>query len=31
MIQTLNLSFMHYFELQKFEFKQLIDGMSINF
>ena len=29
-IQSINTSFMHYFKLQKFEFKQLIDNMTIN-
>ena len=28
---SINSFFMHYFELQKFEFKQLIDDMPINF
>ena len=30
-IQSISLYFMHYFKLQKFEFKQLIDDMAINF
>ena len=29
-IQSINSYFMHYFKLQKFEFKQLIDDMTIN-
>ena len=29
-IQSINSSFMHYFKLQKLEFKQLIDNMTIN-
>ena len=30
-IQYINSSFMYYFKLQKLEFKQLIDDMTINF
>ena len=30
-IRSVNSFFMHYFKLQKFEFKQLIDDMVINF
>ena len=30
-IQIINSSFMRYFKLQKLEFKQLIDDMTINF
>ena len=29
-IQSINSYFMHYFKLQKLEFKQLIDEMTIN-
>ena len=29
-IRSIDLSFMHYFKLQKLEFKQLIDDMTIN-
>ena len=29
-IQTIYSYFMHYFKLQKFEFKQLIDNMTID-
>ena len=29
-IYSIKLSFMHYFKLQKFEFKQLINDMAIN-
>ena len=29
-IRSINSSFMHYFKLQKFEFLQLIDDMTIN-
>ena len=29
-ILSINLSFMHYFKLQKLEFEQLIDNMTIN-
>ena len=29
-IQSINSSFMHYFKLQKLEFKQLIDDMTID-
>ena len=29
-IRSINSSFIHYFKLQKFEFKQLIDDMTIN-
>ena len=28
--QSINSSFIHYFELQNLEFKQLIDDMTIN-
>ena len=28
--RSINLSFMYYFKLQKFEFKQLIDDIIIN-
>jgi len=30
-IQSIKSSFMHYFKLQKLEFKQLINDMAINF
>ena len=30
-IWSINSSFMYYFKLQKFEFKQLIDDTTINF
>ena len=29
-IRSINSYFMHYFKLQKFEFKQLIDDMAMN-
>ena len=29
-IQSINLSFIHYIKLQKLEFKQMIDDMTIN-
>ena len=29
--QSINSSFIHYFELQNLEFKQLIDDITINF
>ena len=29
-IESINSYFMHYFKLQKFEFKQLIDDMTFN-